>query len=165
MMTLTHADVRDLLIGLSAAIELDQIRVDALRANGFHPAYNDSMWRRCRRDHLNFIDRLLPTVTMISKALLRELSRIAVAYDPAGVHEVMVDLLSEAANGTCALEEVESAEKFFGWLVKNASLGVPGEPLAGNARSLMMQWVRVTDPLHIADDPECGYGRPSGFVN
>jgi hypothetical protein len=82
MMTLTHADVRDLLIGFAAAIELDQIRVDALPTQRFHPIYDDGMWRRYRRDHLNFIDRLLPTVTTISTAALRKLTRLAVAYDP-----------------------------------------------------------------------------------
>jgi hypothetical protein len=30
--TLTHEDIRDLLIGFAAAIELDQIRVDALKS-------------------------------------------------------------------------------------------------------------------------------------
>jgi hypothetical protein len=28
----------------------------------------------------------------------------------------------------------------------------------------MMQWLPVTDPLRVAEDPECGYGRPEGFV-
>jgi hypothetical protein len=28
-----------------------------------------------------------------------------------------------------------------------------------------MQWLAVDDPLGIAEDPECGYGRPAGFVN
>jgi hypothetical protein len=38
--TLTTEDIRDLLNGFAAAIELDQIRVDAL-----HPDYDPDMWR------------------------------------------------------------------------------------------------------------------------
>jgi hypothetical protein len=29
----------------------------------------------------------------------------------------------------------------------------------------MMQWLAVDDPLRNAEDPECGYGRPAGFVS
>src|SRR5262245_56045980 len=67
--TLTHKDIRDLLTGFAASIELDQIRVDALSPEKFHPEYSDSMWRNYRRDHLQFIDQLLPTVDTISPAL------------------------------------------------------------------------------------------------
>jgi len=44
---LTHDDIKDFLINLSAAIELDQIRVDACRVEGF--TYDDQMWRNWRR--------------------------------------------------------------------------------------------------------------------
>jgi hypothetical protein len=59
--TLTHADIRDLLRGFGAAIELDQLRVDAMPAAKFHPAYDDSMWRRWRDDHISYARRLVST--------------------------------------------------------------------------------------------------------
>src|SRR3982074_3779162 len=65
---LTPEDVRDLLTGFVAAIELDQIRVDALPPEKFHPWYSDSMWRNCRRDHIDYINRLLPSVNTIPSA-------------------------------------------------------------------------------------------------
>ena len=43
---LTREDVRDFFIGFAAAIELDQIRVDALPRERFHPDYCDDLWRR-----------------------------------------------------------------------------------------------------------------------
>jgi hypothetical protein len=73
--------------------------VDALTPEKFHPEYDDSMWRRCRLDHLEFIDQLLPTVDTIPSALLQRLSQLAVTYEPATVREVIVDLFSGAANG------------------------------------------------------------------
>jgi len=164
--SITHKDIRDLLASFAASIELDQIRVDALRPEKFHAAYDDSMWRRCRRDHLEFIDRLLPTVDTIPSTLLQELAQLAVTYEPATVREEIVDLFSEAANGVCPPEVFETAELFFGWLIKNASRRrAAGEPANGDARGLMMHWLSVTDPLRIAEDPECGYGPPAGFVS
>ena len=47
-----------------------------------------------------------------------------------------MDLFAEAANGMCEPEEFENAGRFFGWLIKGASLRVPGEPIAGDARQL-----------------------------
>ena len=162
---LTHEDIRDLITGFAGAIELDQIRVDALPDEVFHPAYNGSMWRRYRHDHLDFINRLVPTVNAIPSALLQELARLAITYETEVVREAIADLFAEAATGACPAEEFESAAQFFGWLIKYVSHGAPGNPLSGNARELMMQWLAVTDPLRIAEDPECGYGRPAGFVN
>jgi hypothetical protein len=162
---LTHKDIRDLLTAFAASIELDQIRVDALRPEKFHVYYDDSMWRRCRREHLEFIDQLLQTVDTIPSALLQELTQLAVTYEPAIVREAIVDVFSQAASGMCPPEEFETAELFFGWLIKNASRRkARREPLNGDARGLMMQWLSVTDPLRIAEDPECGYV-PTGFVN
>jgi hypothetical protein len=66
----------------------------------------------------------------------------------------------------CPPEEFETAELFFGWLIKDASHRKgPGEPLNADARGLMMEWLSVSDPLRIAEDPECGYGPPAGFVS
>jgi hypothetical protein len=164
--TLTYQDIRDLLAGFAANIELDQIRVDALTPEKFHPWYDDDMWRDYRRDHLEFIDQLLLTVDTIPPALLQSLAQLAITYEPATIREVLVGLFSEAATGMCPPEEFETAELFFGWLIKDASLrGAPGEPSSGEAKGLMMQWLSVTDPLGIAEDPECGYGPPAGSVS
>src|SRR5271169_610340 len=57
MIRVSPEDIRDLLIGFAAAIELDQVRVDAPPPEKVHPDYDDRMWRRWRR-----IDQLLPTI-------------------------------------------------------------------------------------------------------
>jgi hypothetical protein len=113
MLALAHRDIRDLLTGFAASIELDQIRVDALSPEKFHPEYNDSMWRNYRRHHLEFIDQLLPTVDTIPSALLQSLAQLAVAYEPAIVREAIVDLFAVAANDVCPPEVFETAELFL----------------------------------------------------
>ena len=90
--TLTPEDIRDLLTGFIAAIELDQIRVDALPPEKFHRWYSDSMWRNWRRDHIDYINRLLPSVKTIPSALLEELAWLAIAYEPTVVRETLLDL-------------------------------------------------------------------------
>ncbi len=162
MMTkmLTPDDVRDLLIGFAAVIELDQIRTDALPSQKCHPLYDDSMWLAWRRDHLDYINQLLPTVEAIPSAMLGELTRVAITFPSAVVQRTMVSLFADAL-----MEEFETAELFFGWLIKEVSAKSKGEPLDGDARTLVLRWISVTDPLRIAEDPECGYGRPAGFVN
>lgn len=163
--TLTPEDIRDLLTGFIAAIELDQIRVDALPPVKFHRWYNDSLWRRCRRGHIDYINRLLPSVNAIPSALLQELAWLAITYEPAVVRATVIDLFDDAASGNCPAEEFETAALFFGWLIKDVSNTPAGAPLNCDAKVLMMQWLSVDDPLRIAEDPECGYGRPAGFVN
>jgi hypothetical protein len=131
------------------------------------------MWRGCRRDHLDFINRLVPTVNTISSSLLQELGRLAVTYEPAIVREAIVDPFADAAYGLCPPEEFETAAKFFGWLIKDAGCIAPGKPsnrdprelMTQDPRDLMRQWLSVTDPLRIAEDPECGYGPPTGCVS
>jgi hypothetical protein len=131
----------------------------------FIRAYNGNMWRRYRHDHLHFIDQLLPTVNTIPPALLQELERLAITYDTEVVREAIIELFADAATGMCATEQFESAELFFGWLIKDVSRCRPGKCANGDGRGLMMRWLAVTDPLQIAEDPECGYGRPTGFVS
>jgi hypothetical protein len=160
----THEDIRNLIAGFAGAIELDQIRVDALPDEKFHPAYDDSMWRRYRQDHIDLVNQLIPTVNMIPAALLDEVARLATTYETAVVREAILDLFAEAATGAWAAEEFESAAQFFGWLIKDVSGKTPG-PLKNDARKQIKQWLAVTDPLRIAEDPECGYGQPTGFVN
>ena len=156
--TLTHEDIRDLLIGFAAAIELDQIRVDALPPERFHRWYDDSMWRNWRRYHVDYI-----------KSVASDREHDAVGPAPrtglTGDHPRPgsrrgggVNLCSEAASGCCPAEEHETATLFFGWLIKGVSDRPACKLLNGDARTLMKQWLAADDPLWIAKDPECGYG-------
>jgi hypothetical protein len=76
-------------------------------------------------------------------------------HDPDGV----------AVSDSYAPEEVETASLFFGSLIQDVTRASPGKPVQGDAKALMMNWLPVTDPLRIAEDPETGYGAPSGFLN
>jgi hypothetical protein len=160
-----NGDIRDLLAGLVAAIELDQLRVDALPPEKFNAWYSDSMWRRYRRDHIDYINRILASVNSIQSALLQELDWLAISYEPATVREVAVELLAEAASGSRPAEELATAALFFGSLIKDVTRRPAGTPVNCDAKVLVMQWLVVDDPLGIAEDPECGYGRPAGFVD
>jgi len=40
-----------------------------------------------------------------------------------------------------------------------------GRSMDDEARALMMQWLALTDPLLISEDPECEYGWLPGFAN
>jgi hypothetical protein len=141
------------------------MRVDALPAIMFHPAYNDGMWRRHRHSHLKVINQLLPTVEMMSSELLQELGRLAITYDRAVVREAILDLFSRVATDEASAEEFGSAALFFDGLIEDVSRGAPELSFKDDARELMMQWPIVTDPLRIAEDSECGYGMPGGLVN
>ena len=160
---LTAVDIRELLISFDAAIELDQLRVDALPPECFHPAYSDSMWRLWRCLHRAYIKELLATVNAIPLGMLEGLTWIALNYDPAVVGDVMLDLFADAASGSCC--ELETATLFFGWLIADIGRVSEAKPQVGDARTLMMQWLPLTDPLCIAEDPECGYGTPAGLVS
>lgn len=74
---ISYCDIRDWLAGLAAAIELDQIRFDAWPKERFHPEYDDGMWRRWRKEHLEFIGRLLPTIDEIPTPTLKHIGRLA----------------------------------------------------------------------------------------
>ncbi len=162
---LTRDDIRDFLTGFAAAIELDQLRVDALPPERFHQEYDEGMWRRWRGSHLSYIKQLLPTVDEIPVAMLEELTQIAISYDPSVVEHIALDLFADAASDSRSEEELETATRFFGWLIKEVGDGAEGKPKNGDARSLFLKWLPVTDPLHIAQDPECGYGQPAGFIS
>jgi hypothetical protein len=163
--TLNTQDIRDLLVGFAAAIELDQIRVDALPPRKFHRHYSPSLWRTWRRSHLDYINQLLSSVNAMPPALLQELTRLALTYEPSAVRETVIDLFSCAASGVECPEQFEAATLFFGWLIVDVRRRSEGKQIVGDARTLMMQWLPVTDPLRIAEDSECGYGQPVGFVN
>jgi hypothetical protein len=162
--TLTHADIRDLLRGFDASIELDQLRVDAMPAAKFHPAYEDSMWRGWRRNHRGYTNKLLSTVDAIPSEMLGELTRIAVTYEPDLIRRITVELFAEVVcEGPPG--ELGTAELFFGCLIKQVGAQSEGRPRHQDARTSILQWLPVTDPLRIAQDPECGYGDPEGFVS
>jgi hypothetical protein len=158
---LTLEDVRDFLTGFAAAIELDQIRVDGLPPEKFHAHYNDSMWRDWRRRHIEYIDHLLQTVSCIPSGLLQELTQLAVSYEPSLLREILILELC----GSVGDEEFDTATVFFGWVIDDVRSKPARKQLNGDARALMMQWLDSTDPLRISEDPECGYGRPAGFVS
>jgi hypothetical protein len=122
------------------------------------------MWRRWRRYHLDYIKQLLPSVDAVPPTLLQELTRLALAYHPLVVREAIIDLFASAASDDCP-EQFETAALFFGWLIADLGRVSEAKPIVGDARTLMMQWLPLTDPLCIAEDPECGYGRPAGFVS
>jgi hypothetical protein len=163
--SLTNDDIRQLFAGFADAIQLDQIRVDALPREKFNFKYSDSMWRTWRRSHVDYVNRLLPTVEAISPTLLEELTWLATNYGSAAVRQAALELFADAASENCEAEEVETAALFFGWLIQGVTRASKGKPNQGEARALMMNWLPVTDPLRIAEDQECGYGVPSGFVN
>lgn len=77
--TSTTNDLRDFLNCFAAVIELDQIRIDAMPPDKFHPKYDESMWRRWRRYHVDYINGLLLTVDAIPAAILLELTQLAFA--------------------------------------------------------------------------------------
>lgn len=156
-MNITNDDIRELLAVFVAAVELDQIRVDALPEKAFHYHYSDNMWRIWRRCHLEYLRLLLSTVDAIQPATLEKLGRIAIHYEPKIVRERLRDLLGSAASGDVPREDVATAVLFFEWLIEDISGHPEGKSTGLDARALMMQWLPITDPLQIADDPECGY--------
>jgi len=162
-LAMSCSDVQDLFAGFAAAIELDQMRVDALPPERFHPEYDDSLWRGWRNEHLEYIARLLPTFDAIPAATLEKLTWLALNYEPAVVNRVVLEILAEVASGDCAREELTTAALFLDELIRQVTR--EAKPIVGDARDMMMRWMPVTDPLRIARDPECGYGQPAGFVS
>jgi len=162
--TLTQADIRDLLRGFDAAIELDQLRVDTMPAAKFHPAYDDSMWRGWRRNHRSYTTKLLSTVDAIPSEMLGELTRIAVTYEPDLIRHITLELFAEVVcEGPPG--ELGTAELFFGCLIKQVGAQSEGRPRHQAAKTSILQWLPVTDPLRVAQDRECGYGKPDGLIN
>jgi hypothetical protein len=162
--TLTHADVRDLFSGFAAAIELDQLRADALPAAKLHPLYNESMWRGWREEHTTYINRLLSTVDAIPPAMLVELTGIAIAYAPENIGHIALELFAEAVGNHCP-EELETAEHLLAWLIREVGEQTEGSARQQDARAAMLRWLSMVDPLRIAKDPECGYELPAGFMS
>jgi hypothetical protein len=104
-------------------------------------------------------------VDAIPSATLGELTRIAVTYEPDLIRHIALELFAEVVSGSCPQKELGTAELFFGWLIKQVGAQSEGRPRHQDARTSILQWLPVTDPLRIAQDPECGYGEPEGFVS
>ncbi|WP_063993425.1 hypothetical protein [Bradyrhizobium sp.] len=155
--SITKDHILNLLEVFVAAIELDQIRVDALPEGAFDYHYSDSMWRLWRRCHLEYLRLLLSTVDTVLPAVLEKLGWIATHYEPKLVRERLRDLLGSAASGDAPREDVATAALFFERLIQDISGNPEGKSIGQEAWTSMMQWLPITDPLQIADDPECGY--------
>ena len=155
---ITKADIRDRLAAFIVAIKLDQIRVDALPARAFHCEYSESMWRLWRREHLEYLDLLFPTVEAIPQVTLERLTLIATQCDPKVVSERLLEFFGAASAHSVPRKDVATARIFFNLLIDDVSPRLEGKPVGYDARVRMMRWLRPTDPLHIARDPECGYG-------
>jgi hypothetical protein len=160
--SITKADIRELLAVFIAAIELDQVQVDALPETAFHEHYSDSMWRSWRRCHLQYASLLRSTVETVRPPTLEKLAWIAANYEPNIVRERAIDLLGYAASGSIVGEEVGTAALFFDLLIEEVSSRSGPTMFGQDARAMMMEWLTVKDPLQIAEDPECGYKKYLG---
>lgn len=160
---ITRGDVRNLLRAYSGAIALDQVRVDALPSGSLHPEYDRGMWLRSRRRHVAFIDQLCDTTRDISKKLLRDISLVAATKEPKVVRKAFILLLSMGANGELDPGPINTAPLFFsvlvedvgtGWLEYSDDINAQKDV---NASLRFADWLNLTDPLSIAEDPECQY--------
>jgi hypothetical protein len=154
--SITKDDIRELLNGFTAAIELDQIRVDALPASVFHHLYDDRMWRSWRREILEYIEQLLSTLDTIPPLMLKKLTWIATHYEPAVVGYEAIKLFGDGVRGDYG--GLATAALFFDFLIRHVVNQSEGKLLGEDAPALMTSWLSATDPLRIAQDPECGYG-------
>jgi hypothetical protein len=150
---LTLPELKEYLDRLSAAIELDQIYVDSLPRQLFSKQYDDGLWRDWRHATRAFITKLHMTADAMPPMMLQQLAVIATADNPALVEQAMLEILAEIVSG-CSAAGVETAEGFFGWLIKDV------ERRRNAARTTRLEWLVKTDPLRIAQDPECGYPPP-----
>ncbi|WP_156928716.1 hypothetical protein [Bradyrhizobium sp. th.b2] len=89
--------------GFSASIELDQLRVDALRSLAFHRLYDDHLWRVWRRDHTDFFGTHLKSVDEVSSSVLFEITEVACKYDPGTIRAVVLDVCGEEV--MCGIDE------------------------------------------------------------
>ncbi|SDO55342.1 hypothetical protein [Afipia sp. GAS231] len=161
---LTPDDIRDFLNRFASAIMRDQVHVDALSPDNFHPQYNSDMWLEWRLDHLAYLNTLLLTLDTITPNLLKELTRIAVTKKPATVRRVAIELLAECSSRCCPREDVATARLFFGRLIHELSDRPEAILTDRDAKTSMFLWLAATDPLGISRDPECGYGNAAGLT-
>ncbi len=163
--TLTHEDLVALLKKFAAAIELDQRLVDAMPRSKFKPEYDDRMWRDWRSGHINFIDKLLSSMATIPTAMLAELTRIAMTCEPKRVGQIVLEEFASVVGGCYAEEDCATADRFFFWLIKEVDMQTKGSGHSQYPGGSVLRWLAVTDPLRIAQDPECGYGEAAHLVS
>ncbi|MCS3765269.1 MULTISPECIES: hypothetical protein [Bradyrhizobium] len=154
--TLSTADIKTFLEGLSHSIELDQIYVDSLPRKRFSKAYDDGLWRDWRRDHRAFIDKLIASADRMSPSALRRLTEVALSFDPAVVEYIMLETFAGVVGGAYA-ENCETAQRFFKWVRDEVVRQGRGKRANGSAMKAISKWRSAVDPLLIAQDPECGY--------
>jgi hypothetical protein len=103
-------------------------------------------------------------VDAIPSEMLGELTRIAVTYEPYLIRRITLELFAEVVSDDLQ-EELGTAELFFGCLIKQVGAQSEGRPRHQDARISISQWLPVSDPLRIAQDSECGYGKPDGLIS
>ena len=126
-------------------------------AGRFHYLYDDSLWRMWRRDHLRYVNLLLSTVGAIPDVTLEKLTWMGTNYEPEIVSEAALKLLALAASESYPREDVATMAVFLGWLIEDVMNRSERQSIGEDAPGLMRRWLPVTDPLRIAQDPECGY--------
>lgn len=99
----------------------------------------------------------------MSSALLQALAWLAITHDPAVVRERLLCFFAEVVSDYCCAEQFRTATLFFGWLIADFRVRSAVHLQDHDAKAMMKQWLPVTDPLGIAEDPECGYGQATGF--
>jgi hypothetical protein len=161
---ITRGDIRNMLTAYSGAIALDQLKVDALPSTSFHPFYSRGMWLRWRRSHIAFIDQLHGSTRDIPSELLQKINVMAAAQNPKRVRRAIVNFLSIAVSESWSAGQIDSAPLFFAALVEDVGTGAVGREkynfgrdVYKNRRKRFERWLRLVDPLSIADDPECQY--------
>jgi hypothetical protein len=89
--------------------------------------------------------------------LLKELTQVAITYEPAEVGEIALELFSYVI-GECYQEQAfETASLFFGCLIVHVRSKSPAKLRRKNASVQILRWLPADDPLRISQDPECGY--------
>lgn len=154
--TLVHTDIKEFFGRLSDAIEKDQTYVDSLPLNSFHSQYDDSLWRNWRHDHRQFLAKLSRSADAISDDGLQRLTEVASGFEPAIVGRIMLETLADIV-GDCDASGCETAQHFFDQVIGEVVRQGRGKRGNGSFRKAMSQWFPATDPLTIAQDPECGY--------
>lgn len=156
--TLEHADIETVLRRFSAAIERDQLRIDAMPRAKFHPSYDDAMWRDWRHGHRIYVNFLASTVADMPLLLLEKLSAIAPSYKPEFIRGVILEIFSEVVSGSCDQEQYATAGQLFEGLIKQVQERAKATTGGERAKVSLARWFPLVDPLRIASDPECVYG-------
>jgi hypothetical protein len=161
---LEHADIEIVLRRFSAAIERDQLRIDAMPRAKFHPLYHDAMWRDWRHGHRIYVNVLASTVADMPLLLLEKLSAIARSYKPEFIRAVILEILSEVVSGSCDQDEYATAGRLFEGLIEQVHKRAKATARGERAKVSLARWFPLSDPLRIALDPECVYGASASLT-